>query len=218
MPSETSSPVKVKQALLASSLKKDQRGTEHQRWANHLVGSSGSFIQAQTVTYQSTLPSPSPRALCSPAEIRGAEQQAQINGELKKLSRRLETAVSDGPQSLSRCLPELQEPGDHKGPPEGLSPTAGHHVRRVIYTGPQHVNSGLHHGKKHLQRGMSNPIPCFEQWVMWDVQEKCTKTYEHMEMLPSHSTRQLLTIHPPMRGSQAGGCIPILEPAALAEP
>lgn len=114
MPSETSSPVKVKQALLASSLKKDQCGTEHQRWANHLVGSSGSFIQAQTVTYQPTLPSPSPRALCSPAEIRGAEQQAQINGELKKLTRRLEIAVSDGPQSLSRCLPELQEPGDHK--------------------------------------------------------------------------------------------------------
>lgn len=128
MPSEIPSLLRSN-PLLASSLQKDQSGTEYHRWANHLAGSSGSFIQAQTVTCQPALPSPSPCGLCSPAEIRGAEQQAQVNGEFKKLSRRLEIALRDGPQSLSRCLAELHEPGDHKGPPEGLSPSAAHRVR-----------------------------------------------------------------------------------------
>jgi len=183
--------------LLASSLQKDQRGTECQRRAKRLAGSSCGFIPAQTVACQPALPSPSPCALCSPAEIRGAEQQAHINGEFKKLSGRLDTVVRDGPQrrsrylpelhepgdhtgpseglsltaghhvrdglqSLSRRLPELQECGDHKGPPERLRPTTGHHVKRwVIHTGPRHANPGLHHGRKHLQKGMSSPIFCF---------------------------------------------------------
>lgn len=86
MPSEISSLLRSN-PLLASSLQKDQRGTKYQRWANHLGGSSGSFIQAQTVVCQPAFLSPHPCVLCSPAEIRGAEQQAQINQEFKKLTR-----------------------------------------------------------------------------------------------------------------------------------